>query len=106
MPRTVIGDKFLIMRMAEQKSLSVSPIWSTETHAKNDMRLEMQIRVVCDEYYYGPQCSEFCRPKDDPSGHYVCTTNGSISCMQGWKGPNCDQGRVTVVMRLVIFLPN
>lgn len=56
------------------------------------MTLEYAYKVECDEYYYGPGCVNFCRPRDDQFGHYVCDENGDKVCMQGWKGDYCEQG--------------
>ncbi|XP_073484368.1 protein jagged-1 [Aquarana catesbeiana] len=52
---------------------------------------EYQIRVICDEHYYGFGCNKLCRPRDDFFGHYACDQNGNKTCMEGWMGPECNK---------------
>ncbi|CAH2255487.1 jagged-1 [Pelobates cultripes] len=52
---------------------------------------EYQIRVICDEHYYGFGCNKFCRPRDDFFGHYMCDQNGNKTCLEGWMGLECKR---------------
>lgn len=75
--------------------MAVGKDWSHFT-AESDtvplLKLFYKYRVVCDEDYYGPGCSDVCRPRDDEFGHYRCTENGTKTCLDGWTGPYCDKG--------------
>ncbi|XP_033874495.3 protein jagged-1b-like [Acipenser ruthenus] len=53
-------------------------------------QFEYQIRVTCDEHYYGFGCNKFCRPRDAFFGHYTCDQNGNKTCLEGWSGPDCN----------------
>ena len=46
-------------------------------------RLEMRLKVFCNENFYGPDCTLYCRPQDDATGHYSCTENGKKICLPG-----------------------
>ncbi|KAK3092618.1 hypothetical protein FSP39_005038 [Pinctada imbricata] len=82
----------LISRMADQRSLLVGQPWKNFTHTTaGQTQLEYAYRVICDEYYYGPGCSNFCKPRDDQFGHYNCDENGNKICNDGWTGEYCDQ---------------
>lgn len=85
------SDKQLLLRYAEAKRLAASRDWSVEEHRTNGSRLELQYRVVCAANYYGQQCMQYCRPKDDEYGHYICTAQGVKQCKQGWQGDFCDK---------------
>ncbi|XP_078593136.1 protein jagged-1-like isoform X1 [Branchiostoma floridae x Branchiostoma japonicum] len=51
--------------------------------------IDYKIRVLCDEHYYGSNCSRLCRPKDDFVGHFTCDQNGNKVCREGWMGADC-----------------
>lgn len=82
----------LIYRLQKQRSVEVGSSWKQFTRTENTMTLEYAYKVECGENYYGPGCVNYCRPRDDSFGHYVCDENGEKVCMQGWKGDYCDQG--------------
>ncbi|XP_048341641.1 protein jagged-2 isoform X2 [Sphaerodactylus townsendi] len=65
--------------------------WQTQQLNGHVAHFEVQIRVKCDENYYGPQCNKFCGPRDDFVGHYTCDQNGNKACMEGWMGKDCKQ---------------
>ncbi|KAL3872719.1 hypothetical protein ACJMK2_035925 [Sinanodonta woodiana] len=81
----------LISRLAAQRSAQAGTDWLYYIHATEYTQLEYSYRIVCDENYYGPSCSIFCRPRDDQFGHYTCSENGTKICMGGWTGQYCDQ---------------
>ena len=44
------------------------------------------VRVYCDEHWYGDVCSTLCAPHDDQDGHYTCEpATGRKICMEGEK---------------------
>nr|ABD16193.1 Dl [Euprymna scolopes] len=81
----------LIMRRAVQGSLSVGVEWVDFNYTSNQTELEYSYRAVCNEHYYGSQCTTICRPRDDQFGHYTCNNNGSMKCLPGWKGHYCQE---------------
>ena len=47
---------------------------------------------LCIEHYYPHRtCNIKCEPRDDEGGHYICTSQGNISCLAGYTDPatNC-----------------
>ncbi|XP_033746115.1 protein jagged-1a-like [Pecten maximus] len=76
-----------------QKIFTVVPSTSRTTRlvVKQRTTLSMDISVLCDPNYFGPQCSLFCRPRNDWMGHYTCGGTGAKVCYQGWKERNCNR---------------
>ncbi|KAG1935967.1 protein jagged-1 [Pimephales promelas] len=64
--------------------------WQRLTHNGPVAQFDYQIRVTCDEHYYGFGCNKFCRPRDEFFGHYTCDQNGNKTCLEGWTGPDCN----------------
>uniref|UniRef100_A0AAR2LV45 Delta-like protein n=1 Tax=Pygocentrus nattereri TaxID=42514 RepID=A0AAR2LV45_PYGNA len=64
--------------------------WQKLTHNGPIAQFEYQIRVTCEEHYYGFGCNKFCRPRDEFFGHYTCDQNGNKTCLEGWMGPDCN----------------
>ena len=60
-------------------------------------RIELSFRVRCEESFYGQNCTTFCQPTDDSSGHYTCGPNGERICFQGYSGLCCDQPAATTM---------
>ena len=91
----------LIARLATQGEAKVTPPWTDnwandvhmEKHTSGTVKLNYTYRVICDHNYYGPACTELCKPRDDKFGHYTCSENGTKACLDGWKGEYCDQGK-------------
>ncbi|XP_034024113.1 delta-like protein C [Thalassophryne amazonica] len=79
----------LISRLATRRKLTVGEQWSQDVHFGNQSELHYSYHVVCDEFYYGEACSDYCRPRNDTFGHYSCDTSGSRLCLSGWKGSYC-----------------
>ncbi|XP_051559157.1 protein jagged-1a isoform X2 [Myxocyprinus asiaticus] len=64
--------------------------WQALKHNGPVAQFQYQIRVTCDEHYFGFGCNKFCRPRDDFFGHYTCDHNGNKTCLEGWAGPECN----------------
>ena len=64
-------------------------IWST-----NHM-IEYSYRIGCALTYYGPDCSRFCAPVDDSTGHFKCDVNGTRECLPGYINSSEGDGRCT-----------
>ncbi|KAM9294437.1 delta-like protein 4 [Gastrophryne carolinensis] len=82
--------ELLVSQFAIQNSLNVSEKWSKgEMAGAHQTHLKYSYRVVCSEHYYGESCSRLCKPRDDRFGHYICESDGRVSCLKGWKGEYC-----------------
>lgn len=86
------AEKWLISKMAIQRSLAVGEDWFQDEQSSEGARLSYSYRVVCNEHYYGDNCSRLCRGRDDHFGHYLCESDGSVACMRGWTGNYCTEG--------------
>ncbi|XP_056139131.1 delta-like protein C isoform X2 [Lampris incognitus] len=80
----------LISRLATRRRLTVGQDWSQDVHFGEQSELRYSYHVVCDEFYHGEACSIYCRPRDDPFGHYTCDSSGNRLCLSGWKGEYCS----------------
>ncbi|XP_074598394.1 uncharacterized protein LOC141853072 [Brevipalpus obovatus] len=65
--------------------------WLYKTFKTPRSHLVYRYRIYCDLYYYGDECSEFCRERNDIFGHYTCLNSGQKQCLHGWKGDNCEK---------------
>lgn len=83
----------LIARLAEIRSAESGETWYTFEHAFNYTVLKYAFRFTCDSHYYGANCAELCRPRDDNFGHYSCSSNGTKVCLDGWDDQYCDVGK-------------
>ncbi|XP_072525671.1 protein jagged-1b isoform X3 [Salminus brasiliensis] len=88
------GDSLTTGRLIEKAYHSgmINPNhhWQKLTHNGPVAQFEYQIRVTCEEHYYGFGCNKFCRPRDEFFGHYTCDQNGNKTCLEGWMGPECN----------------
>uniref|UniRef100_A0A671QS72 Delta-like protein n=1 Tax=Sinocyclocheilus anshuiensis TaxID=1608454 RepID=A0A671QS72_9TELE len=85
---------FLIEKAYHSGMINPNRQWQKLTHNGPIAQFEYQIRVTCDEHYYGFGCNKFCRPRDEFFGHYTCDQNGNKTCLEGWTGPDCNTGCV------------
>ena len=44
----------------------------------------------CSKNYFGQNCSEFCEPHNDGSGHYVCDGEGRKVCLEGYRNSSTN----------------
>ncbi|XP_076117540.1 uncharacterized protein LOC143085191 [Mytilus galloprovincialis] len=57
--------------------------------------LTYNVKVYCDQYYFGEYCDIFCKPSDGDFGHYTCdSTTGMQICDPGWSGQFCDESNI------------
>uniref|UniRef100_A0A671TWW3 Delta-like protein n=1 Tax=Sparus aurata TaxID=8175 RepID=A0A671TWW3_SPAAU len=88
--KTKPKERKLIEKASHSGMINPSPHWQKLTHNGPVAQFEYQIRVSCDEHYYGFGCNKFCRPRDEFFGHYTCDYNGNKTCLEGWSGPDCN----------------
>jgi len=56
--------------------------------------------VQCEKNYFNSTCMKLCRPRDDQFGHFTCDQNGNKECIAGWKGANCEIGKLRDTLSL------
>lgn len=83
----------MIEKAIQSGMINPSRQWQSLKHNGPVGQFEYQIRVSCDEHYYGFGCNKFCRPRNDFFGHYNCDHNGNKTCLEGWSGPECSTGK-------------
>ncbi|XP_050991267.1 delta-like protein C isoform X2 [Labeo rohita] len=81
----------MIGHFATKINLTIGQKWSQDVHLGEQSELCIGYRVVCDKFYYGDECSDFCRSRDDPYGHFTCDDTGSRICLPEWKGEYCAE---------------
>ncbi|XP_048585834.1 protein jagged-1b isoform X2 [Nematostella vectensis] len=64
--------------------------WESHSYNGPTASIKYNVRVVCDEHYYGRTCTILCKPRDDIFGHYTCDEQGHKICLPGWRGDHCD----------------
>ena len=65
------------------------------TNTMNRAVLDMRFRVICQQDYYGADCTRLCIPQNDNvNGYYTCNSDGLIQCRHGFQNPssNCTEG--------------
>uniref|UniRef100_A0A8C7IQ09 Delta-like protein n=1 Tax=Oncorhynchus kisutch TaxID=8019 RepID=A0A8C7IQ09_ONCKI len=84
------GDGQVIEKASHSGMINPSHQWQKLSHNGPIGQFDYQIRVSCDEHYYGFGCNKFCRPRDEFFGHYTCDYNGNKTCLEGWSGLECN----------------
>uniref|UniRef100_A0A7N6A590 Delta-like protein n=1 Tax=Anabas testudineus TaxID=64144 RepID=A0A7N6A590_ANATE len=80
----------IIEKAVHSGMINPSRQWQSLKHNGVVAQFHFQVRLSCDEHYYGFGCNKFCRPRDDFFGHYECDHNGNKTCLEGWSGPDCN----------------
>lgn len=75
-----------------QRTLKVGLDWTEDKVSTNQSSVKVMYRVYCATNYYGPNCGNLCRPRDDTFGHYTCKEDGQKQCKSGWTGNYCQEG--------------
>ncbi|XP_062865931.1 protein jagged-1a isoform X2 [Trichomycterus rosablanca] len=85
------GSGQVIEKTVQSGMINPGPQWQTLKRSGAVVQYDFQVRVTCDEHYYGFGCNKFCRPRDDFFGHYNCDHNGNKTCLEGWASPECGK---------------
>ncbi|XP_043540050.1 protein jagged-1b isoform X2 [Chiloscyllium plagiosum] len=85
------GTQQLIERVIHSGMINPGEQWQHQRHQGRIARIDYNVRVLCDENYYGLGCNKLCRPRNDFFGHYMCDSVGNKVCVEGWIGPQCAQ---------------
>ncbi len=79
--------------MAFQSYLESGHAWTRGVFSDFRATLEYEIRLLCSPNYHGVDCDTFCRPRDDPFGHFTCGPAGEKVCRGGYeKDPDDPEG--------------
>ena len=82
------GSDDLLDRVIVNQQLSVSSSFTstrTITGYYGKVTLDLSFRVMCQDNYYGSDCSRYCIPE----GHYTCDDQGIRVCLPGYSGSDC-----------------
>lgn len=76
---------------AAQPNDTELPEVSHTEHGQDGAMLSVSIYVQCNTGFYGPSCD--CQNTNDSTGHYTCTREGGIQCLDGYQNPhnNCTE---------------
>ena len=69
-------------------SRTPSAFFSSEMSYNGDHgngRITLSFRVQCNTFFFLDNCTRFCRPTDDSTGHFTCGSNGELLCLEGWQ---------------------
>ena len=87
------------------KALEVNMSYTTIEEYTGEQRsasLLARFRVMCQDDYYGADCNTFCAAQNDNiNGHYTCSQDGAIQCLQGFQNTqnNCRDSKWLMVAR-------
>lgn len=93
----------MIEKAVHSGMINPSRQWQSLKHNGPVAQFHFQVRLGCDEHYYGFGCNKFCRPRDDFFGHYECDHNGNKTCLEGWAGPDCNTGEKVLFIIIIII---
>ncbi|KAK7507314.1 hypothetical protein BaRGS_00001249, partial [Batillaria attramentaria] len=60
-----------------------TPDWHQFHFNNSVISLAVNVTSYCSKYFYGADCSTFCRAKDASTGHYTCENTGAKQCLPG-----------------------
>ena len=82
------NSNHILDNQANLQSPQVSSTFSSNTTVNeggsNVISLSYATRIECDTNYYQSDCSLYCTPTNDNTGHYTCDTNGNKICLPGY----------------------
>jgi len=91
------------LKLGANSSLSTEIVLSHQGPQKSS--LHYGIRVHCSKYFYGANCTKYCKPEDDDiKGHFVCNEHGDKICRKGFIGKDCLSAPTTT-QPIVTTLP-
>ena len=93
-----VNQNRILNSQANLQSPQVSDTFSSDTTVNeggsNVISLSYATRIECATNYYQSDCSVYCIPTNDTTGHYTCDSNGNKICLQGYTNTsnNCLDG--------------
>ena len=71
----------------------------------NTCSMHLEYSVQCDEYWWGRQCSSYCRPQNTASGHYNCNqSTGDKICLEGKRNVDLRQSTTYLLCMYISLL--
>ena len=95
---STVNPSRILNTQANLQSPQVSSTFSSNTTVNeggsNVISLSYATRIKCATNYYQSDCSVYCIPTCDNTGHYTCDTNGNKICLPGYTNTsnNCLDG--------------
>ena len=95
---STVNPTRILNSQANLQSPQVSSTFSSDTTVNeggsNVISLSYATRIECATNYYQSNCSVYCIPTNDTTGHYTCDTNGNKICLPGYTNTsnNCLDG--------------
>ena len=95
---STVNPSRILNTQANLQSPQVSSTFSSNTTVNeggsNVISLSYATRIKCATNYYRSDCSVYCIPTCDNTGHYTCDTNGNKICLPGYTNTsnNCLDG--------------
>ena len=95
---STVNPSRILNTQANLQSPQVSSTFSSNTTVNeggsNVISLSYATRIKCAKNYYQSDCSVYCIPTCDNTGHYTCDTNGNKICLPGYTNTsnNCLDG--------------
>ena len=97
-----VNQNRILISQANLQSPQVSDTFSSDTTvnegSSNVISLSYATRIECATNYYQSDCSVYCIPTNDNTGHYTCDTNGNKISLPGYTNTsnNCLNGMLSV----------
>ena len=94
-PDVHLDDLFINRTLEVNTNYTRTERYNGTTIFMNRTIVDVRFRVMCQQDYYGADCTTFCKDQnDDVNGHYTCNSDGSIQCRDSFKNPrnNCTEG--------------
>ena len=97
-----VNQNCILASQANLQLPQVSDTFSSDTTVNeggsNVISLSYATRIECATNYYQSDCSVYCIPTNDNTGHYTCDTNGNKICLPGYTNTsnNCLDGMLSV----------
>ena len=89
---STVNPTRILNSQANLQSPRVSDTFSSDKTVNeggsNVISLSYATRIECARNYYQSNCSVYCIPTNDNTGHYTCDTNGNKICLPGYTNTN------------------
>ena len=69
--------------------------FTSQSISSDDGMIQYSYRIRCALNFFGPDCSRFCVPMDNSTGHFNCTLNGEKVCLPGYANISRSTGSCT-----------
>ena len=98
-PQDIPLDYIFINReLAVSADFTPNEAYNGNNTMRNRVVLDMSFRVMCQQDYYGANCTRFCIAQNDSmNGYYTCNSDGSIQCREGFRNASnsCTEGELS-----------